>query len=112
MSSNPLATVKGITVLQDDDGRVHWQSGAAVDADGSNGQNGNPFAYRKDDKGLDALANAGYPNRSWRDVLVATHKPVNLKTTGMATGILKLRTSGKADLSRHVMSIRLRFRMW
>ena len=78
MSSNPLATVKGITVIQDDDGRVHWQGGAAVDADGSNGQNGNPFAYRKDDKGLDALANAGYPNRSWRDVLAAdpqTGKP-------------------------------------
>ncbi len=78
MSSNPLATVKGITVIQDDDGRVHWQGGAAVDADGSNGQNGNLFAYRKDDKGLDALANAGYPNRSWRDVLAAdpqTGKP-------------------------------------
>jgi len=70
MSSTTLAVVKGITVLQDDDGRVHWQSGAAVDADGANGQNGKPFSYRRDDKGLDALANAGYPNQSWRDVLV------------------------------------------
>ena len=70
MSSTTLAVIKGITVLQDDDGRVHWQSGAAVDADGANGQNGNAFSYRKDDKGLDALANAGYPNQSWRDVLV------------------------------------------
>ena len=70
MNSTTLAVVKGITVLQDDDGRVHWQSGAAVDADGANGQNGKPFSYRKDDKGLDALANAGYPNQSWRDVLV------------------------------------------
>jgi hypothetical protein len=56
--------------VQEDDGRVHWQSGAAVDADGANGQNGNVFAYREDDTGLDALANAGYPNKSWRDVLV------------------------------------------
>jgi len=68
--STTLAVVKGITVLQDEDGRVYWQSGAAVDADGANGQNGKPFAYRRDDKGLDALANAGYPNQSWRDVLV------------------------------------------
>ncbi len=70
MDSTTLAVIKGITVVQDDDGRVHWQSGAAVDADGANGQNGNPFAYREDDTGLDALANAGYPNKRWRDVLV------------------------------------------
>ena len=71
-TTNPteLATIKGITVVQDDNGRVHWESGAAVDADGANGQNGNGFAYREDDTGLDALANAGYPNQSWRDVLV------------------------------------------
>jgi hypothetical protein len=41
-----------------------------VDADGSNGQNGNQFAYRADDHGLDALANAGWPNQGWRDVLI------------------------------------------
>lgn len=80
MNSTTLAVIRGITVVQDDDGRVHWQSGAAVDADGANGQNGNPFAYRKDDTGLDALANAGYPNQSWRDVLVvdpATDQPTD-----------------------------------
>jgi hypothetical protein len=80
MNSTPLAEIKGIVVVQDADGRVHWQSGAAVDADGANGQNGNKFAYRKDDKGLDALANAGYPNRSWRDVLVVdpdTNQPAD-----------------------------------
>lgn len=70
MSSTTLAVIKGITVVQEDDGRVHWESGSAVDADGANGQNGNPFAYREDDTGLDALANAGYPNKGWRDVLV------------------------------------------
>jgi hypothetical protein len=68
--STELATVNNITVIQDDDGRVHWTSGAAVDADGSNGQNGNAFAYRADDTGLDALANAGWPNQGWRNVLL------------------------------------------
>ena len=79
MNSTTLAVIKGITVLQDDDGRVHWQSGAAVDADGANGQNGKAFSYRKDDKGLDALANAGYPNQSWRDVLVVENDVLMLE---------------------------------
>ena len=70
MNSTTLAEINGIVVVQDADGRVHWESGSAVDADGANGQNGNKFAYRKDNTGLDALANAGYPNKSWRDVLV------------------------------------------
>jgi hypothetical protein len=70
MTSITLAVIKGITVVQDSDGRVHWKGGGAVDADGANGQNGKPFSYRQDDTGLDALANAGYPNRSWRDVLI------------------------------------------
>jgi hypothetical protein len=65
-----LAEIKKISVVQDDDGRVHWTSGAAIDADGANGQNGNPFAYREDGKGLDANKNAGWPNGSWRDVLL------------------------------------------
>ncbi len=65
-----LATIKGITVVQDDDQRVHWKSGAAIDADGSNGQNGHPFAYRRDDHGLDKLGNAGYPHGGWRSVLL------------------------------------------
>jgi hypothetical protein len=65
-----LAKIKDIPVVQDDDGRVHWKSGAAIDADGANGQNGNPFAYRADDKGLDAFANAGWPDKGWRNVLL------------------------------------------
>jgi hypothetical protein len=65
-----LARIKNISVQQDADGRVFWASGAAVDADGSNGQNGNRFAYRVDDEGLDALANAGWPNHGWRNVLI------------------------------------------
>jgi hypothetical protein len=36
----------------------------AIDADGA------PNAYHPDDQGIDALANAGYPNGGWRSVLV------------------------------------------
>ena len=68
--ASPLAIIKGIPVFQDANGRVHWQSGGAIDADGSNGQNGNKFAYRKDDHGLDYNRNAGWPNGGWRNVLV------------------------------------------
>src|SRR5438128_12519229 len=97
MRSNPLPTVKGITVLQEDDGRVHWQGGAAVDADGSNGQNANPFAYRKDDKGLDALANAGYPNRIWRDVLVPERQTGKPKDEGNGNWYSKTTYEGKGS---------------
>jgi len=65
-----LATIKGIKVTQEDDGRVHWGGGAAIDADGANGQNGKPFAYRVDNKGLDNFHNAGWPNDGWRNVLI------------------------------------------
>lgn len=73
-----LATIKGIEIFQDATGRVYWTSAAAIDADGGNGQNGNPFSYRLDDKGLDALANAGYPDHGWRNVLIddGTEHPV------------------------------------
>jgi hypothetical protein len=64
-----IAKIGTVTVTQDDDGRVFWTSKAAVDADGSNGQNGNPFAYRADNKGLDANKNAGWPNK-WHGVLI------------------------------------------
>src|SRR5437879_6384649 len=65
-----IATINKIDVIQDDDLRVHWISGSAVDADGANGQMGNPFAYGKADKGLDFNKNAGYPKGQWRDVLI------------------------------------------
>lgn len=65
-----LARIDGVHVVQENDGRVHWESGGAIDADGANGQHGAKFAYREDDKGLDALKNAGYPNGSWENVLV------------------------------------------
>jgi Fungal chitosanase of glycosyl hydrolase group 75 len=70
--SRIIATIRGIQVTQDDDGRVHWQSGADIDADGANGQNGNPFAYRyPNNDGLDDIhGSAGYPNGDWQDILV------------------------------------------
>ena len=47
--------IGGTIIIQDEDGRVHWTSKADIDADGANGQNGKPFAYRSDNKGLDTL---------------------------------------------------------
>jgi hypothetical protein len=66
-----IATVRGIQVYQDVDSyRITWTSGAAVDADGSNGQAGKEFAYRfPANDGLDSLADAGWPNEEWTDVL-------------------------------------------
>jgi hypothetical protein len=70
--STVIATIRGIQVTQDDNGRVHWQSGAAIDADGANGQNGNPFAYRYPiNDGLDDIhGSAGFPSGDWPDILV------------------------------------------
>jgi Fungal chitosanase of glycosyl hydrolase group 75 len=67
-----IATIRGVQVIQDDDDRVQWRSGAAIDADGANGQNGNPFAYRHpSNDGLDDIhGSAGFPNGSWHDILV------------------------------------------
>lgn len=65
-----IARIDLVAVTQDESGRVHWISGAAIDADGANGQNGNPFAYRADNRGLDDYSNAGWPDRGWRNVLI------------------------------------------
>src|SRR5580704_7122276 len=71
-TSTVIATIGNVQVTQDPDGRVHWTSGANIDADGANGQNGNPFAYRyPTNDGLDDIhGSAGYPNGSWQDILV------------------------------------------
>jgi hypothetical protein len=55
-------------IVQDDDGRVHYTAGATIDADGANGQNGGAVAYRVDDAGSDALANAGMARQGARIV--------------------------------------------
>lgn len=65
-----LWSIAGTTITQDLDGRVHWTSKAAIDVDGANGQNGKPWAYNLNGKGLDLLANAGWPKKSWRNVLI------------------------------------------
>lgn len=58
-----IATIGGdgfvSAILEDADGRVHFVAAADVDADGANGQNGAPAAYRVDDTGTEALANGG-----------------------------------------------------
>jgi hypothetical protein len=46
-------------INEDADKRVYFTADADIDADGANGQNGGPAAYRNDDKGTEALANGG-----------------------------------------------------
>ena len=47
------------SIVEDDDGRVHFTADADIDADGANGQNGAPAAYMVGDQGTEALANGG-----------------------------------------------------
>ncbi len=67
------------TVMEDDEGRVFYTADGDIDADGANGQNGAPAAYRADDKGTESLANGGMAIRdgkvicanSWaRDIVI------------------------------------------
>ncbi len=63
-------TIAGTTITQDANGRIRWTSKAAVEVDDANGQNAKRWDYRFDNKGLDLLANVGWPNKSWRNVLI------------------------------------------
>ncbi len=47
------------TIKEDDQGRVFFTADGDIDADGANGQNGGPVAYRVDNKGTENLANGG-----------------------------------------------------
>src|SRR3954454_9455511 len=62
----------------------------ALDADGC------PRAYHPDDTGLDALANAGYPHKGWRSVLVVdpndSNKPF-VQPSGPTQGFFVCKTS-------------------
>jgi hypothetical protein len=67
------------TIKQDDQGRVFFTADGDIDADGANGQNGGPAAYRVDNKGTESLANGGMAIRdgkvicakSWaRDIVI------------------------------------------
>ena len=58
-----LGTISGecfaCVIKEDSDGRVHFTADADIDADGANGQNGGPAAYKEDDTGTEYLANGG-----------------------------------------------------
>ncbi len=62
----------------------------AIDADGA------PNAYHPDDTGIDALANAGFPNGGWKSVLVVDpddgSKPY-VQTTGEFAGYFVAKTT-------------------
>lgn len=47
------------TITEEADGRVHFLADADIDADGANGQNRAPAAYKADDSGTELLANGG-----------------------------------------------------
>jgi hypothetical protein len=70
-----LDTPQGCEVLQDSDRRVHFLADADIDADGANGQSGE-WAYKPFDKGLEALANAGFPTHPewYRSILVCNKR--------------------------------------
>lgn len=55
-------------VMEDDDGRVFYTADGDIDADGANGQNGGPAAYRSDNSGTEHLANGGMAIRHGRVV--------------------------------------------
>jgi hypothetical protein len=66
------------TIMEDTDGRVFFTADADIDADGANGQNGAPPAYKVDDEGTELLANGGMKivngkviAKSWaRDIVI------------------------------------------
>ncbi|MGC4017504.1 MAG: glycoside hydrolase family 75 protein [Luteolibacter sp.] len=74
MNASTIATVRGVNVTEDAQNVVYWTAKGSIDADGANGQAGGPSAYREDNRGLDANANAGWPNQSWRNVLIDNGK--------------------------------------
>lgn len=62
-STVTLGTIKddgySCQIYQDIEGRVYYTADADIDADGANGQNRGPVAYKADDTGTEALANGG-----------------------------------------------------
>lgn len=54
-----LGKIDSCEINEDPDGRVHFVANADIDADGANGQHGEPVAYRIDDLGSDYLENGG-----------------------------------------------------
>lgn len=54
-----LGKINEVVINEDDNQRVWYRAGASIDADGANGQNGQPVAYNDTDTGSDWLANGG-----------------------------------------------------
>lgn len=63
-----IPPIHGVTVTQDNTNVVRFTTGMNIDADGA------PTAYSLIHNALDVVADAGYPNKSWRDVLVEDPK--------------------------------------
>lgn len=65
---NTLGTITNegysCVIKQDDEGRVFFTADGDIDADGANGQNGEPAAYRADNRGSELLANGGMAIRN------------------------------------------------
>jgi hypothetical protein len=55
-------------IKEDNDGRVFYTADGDIDADGANGQNGAPVAYRSDNSGTENLANGGMTIRNGKVV--------------------------------------------
>lgn len=77
MAHKLIATLEGIEVFQDLNGRVHWTGGGMdIDADGANGETRHPvngkrlYAYGPENTGLDDNRNAGYPHGDYQEILV------------------------------------------
>ena len=92
MKASDWFEYEGITIRQvgQDGAYTYRTTHVALDADGS------PRAYRPDGNGLDANANAGYPNKGWRSVLATDPddrtKPY-IQTDGPFAGCFVSKTS-------------------
>ncbi|HEX8734538.1 MAG TPA: hypothetical protein VF721_04395 [Pyrinomonadaceae bacterium] len=75
----------------DSDAYFYTTSRMAIDADGA------PNAYNEQDTGIDALANAGYPNgRNWRSIIVpdpANDRKAYVQPSGEFKGFFVSKTS-------------------
>lgn len=87
MSDTLLGVIQGCPIHQRPDKSVYFTADADIDADGANGQSG-VWAYKEHDKGVEYLANAGYPTTSWYpDILVCDEndEPIIYKDGGIAS---------------------------
>lgn len=89
---------------------MYQTSYKAIDADGA------PNAYHPDNIGLDHLANAGYPNKGWKNVLVVDPKQPQkpfVQTTGDFKGYFLSKTTLEdkskppTDSKRYVNSVEI-----